>query len=127
MEEGNVEAFGALAWSLVNEADALLADLGQSFGYTVLNAEGYVVHALVALVEPLLDGALGACRLQEFQLHLTALQESGLYFLVFYNLDVVTLQTQHVLKVRQAFFNALDGNAQMLNVRNLHNDKILIF
>ena len=41
-------------------------------------------------------------------------------FLVLYYFCCITLQTQHVCEERQAFLNALNGNAQMLNVRNLH-------
>ena len=57
MQEGDVQTLGTLAGLLVDEAYALLADLGQTLGHTVLHAERYVVYALVALVEPLLDGA----------------------------------------------------------------------
>ena len=59
VQESDVQTLSALAWSLVDETDAFLADLGQSLGYTVLYAECYMVHTLVALVEPLLDGTLG--------------------------------------------------------------------
>ena len=58
VQEGDLQTVGTLAGSLVDEADALLADLSQSVGYAVLYAESYVVYAFVALVEPLLDGAL---------------------------------------------------------------------
>ena len=116
MQEGDVQSLGTLARCLVNETQPLLVALGQCVGYTVLYAEGYVVYALVALVEPLLDSTLGRCRLQKLKLNLAALQESGSYFLVFYYFNVVTLQAQHVLKVRQALFDALNGYAQMLNV-----------
>ena len=59
MEEGDVQAFGTLAGLLVNQAYALLRHFCQTFGNTVLYAECHVVNTLVALVEPLLDGALG--------------------------------------------------------------------
>ena len=84
VEEGDVELLGTLARSLVDEADALAVALCQSIGHTVLNAESHVVHTLVALVEPLLDGALGRCRLKQFELCLAALQEGCLHLLVFY-------------------------------------------
>ena len=58
MQEGNVQAFGTLARFLVDQAHALLRYYGETLGHTVLYAEGHVVHTLVALVEPLLDGAL---------------------------------------------------------------------
>ena len=59
VEEGDVQALCTLAGSLVDETNTLLADLGKAIGHAVLNAEGHMVHTLVALVEPFLDGALG--------------------------------------------------------------------
>ena len=91
MQEGDVQTLGTLAWLLVYEADTLLADLSQCVGHTIFYAECYVVNALVALVQPLLDSALRRCGLQQFQLHLTAAQEGGLYFLVLYNFSCITL------------------------------------
>ena len=125
MQEGNVQTFSALTRFLVNQTHALLADLSQSFGYTVFHTEGYMVNALVAFVEPLLDCALGTCRLQQFQLHLATAQEGGLHFLVFHYFSCITLQAQHVSEERQALFDALDGYAQMLNVRNLHSSFLI--
>ena len=116
VEEGDVQAFGTLAGLLVDEAHALLADLGECVGNAVLDAEGDVVYTLVALVEPLLNGAFGRCGLEELELHLTALQEGGLHLLVLDDFRCITLQAQHVLEERQTLFNTLDGNAQMLNV-----------
>ena len=55
MQEGDVQTLSALAGSLVDQANALLADLSQCVSNTVLDAECYVVNTLVALVEPLLD------------------------------------------------------------------------
>ena len=57
----------------------------------------------------------------KLQLHLAALQEGGLHFLILHSFHCVTLQAEHVLEERQALFNALDGNAQVLNVRNFHD------
>ena len=107
-------------WLLVYQAYALARHLSQGIGHTVFNAESHMVNTLIALVQPLLDGALGTCRLQQLQLHLATLQESGLYLLVFYYFCCITLQPQHVGEERQGLLNALDCNAQMLNVRNLH-------
>jgi hypothetical protein len=58
MQEGNVQTLGTLARLLVNQTHALLRYLGEAFSHTVLYAESYVVYTLIALVEPLLDGAL---------------------------------------------------------------------
>ena len=91
MQEGDVQTLSALTRLLVDETNALLADLGQCVGYAILYAECYVVYALVALVQPLLDGALRRCWLQQFQLHLTAAQEGCLHFLVLYNFSCITL------------------------------------
>ena len=116
MQEGDVQTFGTLAGLLVNEAYALLANLCQCFGYTILYAECYVVNTLVAFVQPFLDGALRRCGLQQLKFNLAALQEGGLYFLVLYRLNGITLQPQYILKEWKALFNALDSDAQMLNV-----------
>ena len=58
MEEGDVQPLSTLTGLLVDQAHALLRYFCQTFGNTVLYAECYVVNTLVALVEPLLDGAL---------------------------------------------------------------------
>lgn len=82
VEEGYVEVLGALARCLVYEAYALAVALGQCLGHAILDAEGHVVHAVVALVEPFLYGAVGRRGLEELQLHLAAFQEGGLHLLV---------------------------------------------
>ena len=69
MQEGDVETLGTLAGLLVDEAHTFVADLSQGIGHPILNAEGYMVHTLVTLVEPFLNGALGRCGLQQFSPH----------------------------------------------------------
>ena len=120
MQECDVQTLGTLAGLLVDEAHTLFTDFGESTGHTVLNAESYVMHTLVALVKPFLNGALGRCRLEQFQLHLTAAKEGGLHLLVLYYFCCITLQAQHVSEIRQALLNALNCDAQMLNVGNLN-------
>ena len=93
MEECDVQTVGTVTGSLVDEADALAVAHGECFAHTVFNLEGNMVNALATVVEELLNGAFGACGLQEFQLNFADLEESSLYLLVFYNLDVVALQT----------------------------------
>ena len=58
MQESNVQTFGTLTWLLVDEADTLAVALGQCVGYTVLDAESYMVDTLVTFVKPFLNGAL---------------------------------------------------------------------
>ena len=99
MQEGNVQTLGTLAGLLVNEANSLTVTLYEGFLHAILYAECNVVYALVTFVEPLLDGAIGACRLQQFQLYLATFQESSLYFLVFYYFCCITLQAQHLSEV----------------------------
>ena len=50
MEESDLETVGTLARSGVDEADALLVTFSECVCYAVLDAEGYVVNALVAFV-----------------------------------------------------------------------------
>ena len=59
MQEGDVQLLSTLARLLVNQTDTLSTNLSQRIGYTVLDAESYMVNTLVALIKPLLDGALG--------------------------------------------------------------------
>ena len=58
MQEGDVQLLSTLARLLVNQTDTLSTNLSQRIGYTVLDAESYMVNTLVALIKPLLDGAL---------------------------------------------------------------------
>ena len=116
MEEGNVHRVSALAGSLVDKANACSISLSECVGYAVLYAECHVVHALTALLEISSDGAFGRCRLKELQLYLANLEESGLNFLVLYYLGLVALQAEHVLKIREHFFNAFNGDADVFNL-----------
>lgn len=110
-----MEAVSALSGSLVDETDALLVAHGEGFAHAVFHLEGNMVNASATIVQELLDGAFGASRLQEFELHLTHLQESGLYLLVFYNFSFVNLQSENVLEIGQYGVDTLYGDAQMLN------------
>ena len=94
VKECDVQSLGALTWSLVDEANALLVTLCKCIGSAVLNAECHMVHSLVAFVEPLLDGAFRRCRLEKLKLCLATLQEGGLHFLVFNHFYCVTLQSR---------------------------------
>ena len=121
MQESDVEVLCALAWSLVDKAYALFVTLCQSIGNTVLYTESNVVNTMVALIEPLLYGALRRCWLEKLKLNLATLEESSLHLLVFHYFHCVTLQSQYVLKVWERLLNALDCYAQVLNMRNLHS------
>jgi len=110
-----VQTVSTIAGSLVDETDALAVAHGESLANTVFNFEGNMVYALAAIIEELLYGTLGACGLQEFQLHLANLEESGLHFLVFYNFCFVNFQTENVLEEGQYLVDALHSDAQMFN------------
>ena len=125
MEESYIKVLSAFTRSLVDETDSLFLTEIESICYTILNAECDVVYAFVSLVYPLLDSALWRCRLEKLKLHLATLQESGLNLLVFYDLGSVAFKTKNISKIRKRFFNALDCDAQMLNVRDFHDDKSL--
>ena len=115
MEECNLEAIGAAAWSLVDEADAFAVAHGQGFADTVFYLEGYMVHASAAIVEVLLHGALGAGGLEELELHFTDLKEGGLHFLVFDNFGLVDFKSEDVLEIGEDSVDALYGDAQVFN------------
>lgn len=110
-----MEAVSTLSWSLVDEANALAVAHCECFAHSVFHLEGNVMNASATIVEELLNGAFGASRLEKFQLYLTNFEESGLYFLVFYNFCFVNLQAENVLEIGQNFVDALYGDAQMLN------------
>lgn len=114
MQESNLQAVCTATGSLVDKADTLGIALSQRIGNTILNLEGYVVNALAAIVQELLNGALGACGLQQLNLDLTNLQEGGLYLLILYYLLLVELKAQNVCVVRQYVSNALNSNAEDL-------------
>ena len=115
MEESDMQTVGTVAGSLVNKADTLAVAHSESLAHTVLYLEGNMVDAPAAVVEELLHSALGACGLQELELHLTDLKESGLYLLVFYNFCFVNLQAENVLEKGQYVFDLLNGDAQVFN------------
>ena len=116
MQKGDVQVFRPFSWSLVNQAYSFFAYFRQCVGHSVLDAEGHVVHAMVSLVEPFLDGAFRGCRFKEFDFYFSTLQKGGFHLLVFHNFGGIALQAQHVSEERQAFFDVLDSDAQMLNV-----------
>lgn len=123
VEESDVEAFGATARSLVNHATALVLDLLEGVGHTILDSKRNVLDAAAAavLLDKLGDGALGACGLEQLNLCLAHLEESGADMLVLNLLDGETLEAKHLLVERNGLVKTGDGNADMLNVRNLHN------
>ena len=65
MKEGNVQLLGTLAWSLVNQTNALFGYFCQRICYTVFDAESDVMNTLVTFVKPLLNSALRRCGLQQ--------------------------------------------------------------
>lgn len=116
MEESNLQLLGTRPGSLVDETYFFAFAFSQCVGNAVFYSESHVVYATAALFEELGYGAVGACRLKQFQLNLTNLQESGFYLLVSYFLYGVAFQTQYVFEIRKGFLNAFYSNAQMFNV-----------
>ena len=66
VQEGDVQALGALAGSFVDEAHAFFFSISQGVGHAVFNGKCQVVHAALAAVlfDELGDGAFRRCRLQ---------------------------------------------------------------
>ena len=121
VQEADVEAFGAAAALLVDEADALL--LGFVEGLVgVLHGEGDVVDAALAAVflDEGGDGAFGAGGLEEFDFGLSAHEESGLDFLVGDLFDGVAFQTHNIFPITDGFIQVGDGNADVFDVRRCH-------
>ena len=108
MQECDVEVLSTFARSLVDETNTLAVAFSQRISYTILNAECYVVNALVAFVQPFLNGTLRRCGLKELKFNFTALEKSGLHLLVFHFFYGITLQSKNVLEVGKCLFNALN-------------------
>ena len=83
MQEGDVQTFGTLAGSLVDETDAGFLSFFE-VTFKVLDGESDVVHTTLAVVllDESGDGALGAGGLQTLDFGLSATQEGGLHLLV---------------------------------------------
>ena len=116
MQESDVQAFRAFAWSLVYQADTGVFYFSQCVCHTVFDGESYVMDACTFVFDELGNGAFGRSRFEKFDFSIAYFQKSGSYFLVFHCLNVVAFQAQYIFLVRKGFFNALNGNAQMLNV-----------
>ena len=116
MQESNIEAFSTFTRSLVNQANALTIAFGKCFGNTVFNAECNMMNALVAFVEPFLNGALRRCGLKQLKFYLATFQECGLYFLVGHFFNGVALKSKNVFEIRQSLFDTGNGNSQVFDV-----------
>lgn len=93
MQECNLQFFCAWARCFVNEADALCIAFSQCVGHAVFDTECHMVYTTTAFFKELGYGTVGTRRLQQLEFHFTYLQEGGLYFLVLYLFDGITLQT----------------------------------
>jgi hypothetical protein len=122
MQEGDAQSFGALAGSLVDEADAGFLGLFK-VAFKVFHGESDMVHTALAVV--LLnesgDGAFGAGRLQKLDFGLAAAQKSGLHFLVGNFFNGIALGAKQLFKERNGLVQACDGDSNVFNVRWLHN------
>ena len=108
MQEGNVEALGALAGSSVDQTDTLFGSISQA-GCDVVGLESDVVYTTAAavLLYEFCYSALFAGGFQKFQLNLTDAEEGSLDFLVFYNLDVVAFQAKYIFVIRNSFLRCV--------------------
>jgi hypothetical protein len=122
MQEGDAQSFGALAGSLVDEADAKFFGFFE-VAFKVLDGESDVVHTAfaVVLLDESGDGAFWASRLQKFDFGLAAAEESGLHLLVGYFFNGIALGAKQLFKERNGLVQACDGDSNVLNVRWLHD------
>ena len=123
MNESYVEAFGALAGSLVDETAAFALEFAQGVGNTVFHCEGYMLDAAAAAVvgDELGDGAVFGGAFQKLNLGLTDLEERGAYFLVGYFFDGEALEAEHVLVEGDCLVERRNGNADVFDMGNFHN------
>ncbi len=117
VQESDAQAFGATAWSLVDEADAEFLGLFK-LTFKVFDCESDVVHAATAAVlfDESGDGAFGACRFKEFDFGLSAAQESGLHFLVCNFFNGIAFRAKKVLEEWNGFFQAGNSDSNVLDV-----------
>lgn len=94
VEECDVEAFGALAGSFVDEAAAFGFDFVERVLHAVGDCECHVLYATAAAVvfDEFRDGAFGCGAFEEFELGLAYFEEGGANFLVGNFFDCEALQ-----------------------------------
>ena len=120
MEERDVETFGALAWGLVNSADAFFFSLSKAIRYTC-GRECDVVDSFASLLDEACDCAFRACRFEELKLCLADLEECGLDLLVSYFFNCIALEAEDVFIVWNSFVKRLDSDSEVFDVSKFHN------
>ena len=123
MQEGDVQALGSLAGLCVNDAATLLLYLVQCVGNAVLNGKSNVLDTTTAtvLLDELGDGTLGGGSLEQLNLGLTHLEESGPYLLILNFFNGKALEAQHVLIERNGLLKRGNSDSHVFDVRNVNN------
>ncbi len=121
MQEGDVQAFGALARGLVDQLHAAGGQLVQ-IGLQARCAESDVLDALTLLLDELADRAFRIGRLEQLDLRLADLEERRANLLLLDLLDGIALHAQLLFPERDGFVKALDGDADVFNVCQIHFD-----
>ena len=118
VQESDVEAFGALAGSLVDEAAALGLDFGEGVGHAVLDGESDVLDAAAAAVvgDELGDRAVLAGAFEELDFGLAYLEEGGAHFLVSHFFDGEAFEAEHVFVERNGLVEAGNGDADVFDM-----------
>ena len=76
MQEGDIEAFGALARGFVDQLHTLFFKLGQ-VGLQAIDGDRQMLDALAFLLDELADWAFRIGRFKQFDLRLANLKEGG--------------------------------------------------
>lgn len=126
VEEGDVEALGALAGSLVDEAAALFFQFAQGVGHAVGDVQGHVLNAAAAAVvgNELADGAVVRRALEQLDFGLADAEKCGAHLLVGNFFDCEALDAQHVLVERNGFVERGHGDADVFDMADFHNSVI---
>lgn len=126
VEEGNVEAFGALAGSLVYEAAAFFFKFAQGVGHAVGDVQGHVLNAAATAVvgNELADGAVVRRALEQLDFGLADAEKCGAHLLVGNFFDSEALDAQHVLVERNGFVERGHGDADVFDMADFHNSVI---
>lgn len=123
VEEGNVETFGALAGSLVDNAAAFAFELAQGVGDSVGDVERDVLDASAAAVagNKLGYGAVFRGAFQELELGLPQAEECGAHLLVSYFFNGEALYAKHVFIEGDCLVERGNGDADVFNMGDFHN------
>ena len=133
MQKPDSHAFGAFPRLLVDEANAFFLGLFQCFIH-VVHGKSQMVNTLAFVGKEFTDGSFRVGGFEQLYLGLSYHEEGSFYFLISNLFHSITFQPQHIFIIRNAFFEAVDGNSYVFDMSRFHSKiwitmiiKMLIF